>query len=272
MRIERDIARRIESAGAFGTARAVRQLAETLGDPSYSALALEDGWLILTPLEVPLWGARGMGFEARLPDAALARMEQASFGARVPAQIDVCPLADEELGARLEARGYAASPGCEVWVRDATPAAPVDAPAGVIITAVDPTDDAQVTQFAELVARGYQEGGPVADWNMAIGRNAVRRPTRQAFVARVDGELAGGGVLGVTDGLASFTFMSTLPAHRRRGVQTALMRARLEAAIAAGAVHICVQCEVGSPTARNASRLGFRHAYTRTLWTLPLPA
>lgn len=271
MSSDRQIARRVEAAGASGTARAVRQLADTLGDPAYSALALEDGWLILTPPDVPLWGARGMGFEVTLSDSALARVEQAAFGHGVPAQIGVCPLADEHLGARLAARGYSAAPGCEVWVRDGTPAEAVPAPDGVVVTRVDSADEARITEFAELVARGYCEGEPGGDWNIAIGCNAARRPSRQAFVARVDGELAGGGLLGMTDGLASFTFMSTMPGHRRRGVQGALMRARLAAAIAAGADLVCVECEVGSPTARNAARLGFRHAYTRTTWTLPQP-
>ena len=75
-------------------------------------------------------------------------------------------------------------------------------------------------------------------------------------------------MLSVSAGLASFTFMSTLPNHRCRGIQGVLMRVRLGRAWELGADTACVQCEPNGGTARNAKRLGFRPLYSRTRRTL----
>jgi len=265
---DREIARRVEHAQAWGTARAVRDLARTLGDPAYDAEPILDGWCLYAPPAVPLWGVRGVGFDAALGGDAIAQVE-AAFDARgLPASVDLCPLADTSLDARLADRGYEAALSCEVWVRSLAEGVPAADPApGVAVTAVDAGSADAVERFADTVARGYRDGGEPDAWNVAIGRNAARRPDRQAFLAEVGGRLAGGGMLGVTDGLATFTFMSTLPQARRRGVQGALMRARLAAARERGADVACVQCMPGSPTARNAERLGFRRLYVRTVRT-----
>ena len=47
------------------------------------------------------------------------------------------------------------------------------------------------------------------------------------YLARRDSAIAGGGSLRSSDGLAQLAGAATLPAHRRRGVQSALLRARL---------------------------------------------
>ena len=46
------------------------------------------------------------------------------------------------------------------------------------------------------------------------------------YLARRDGEIAGGGSLRVSAGLAQLAGAATLPAHRRRGVQSALLRSQ----------------------------------------------
>lgn len=59
---------------------------------------------------------------------------------------------------------------------------------------------------------------------------------------------------------------STLPAYRGRGVQNALLHARLAYAVANNCDVAMVVTEPGSPSQRNAERNGFRVAYTRTQW------
>ncbi len=66
-------------------------------------------------------------------------------------------------------------------------------------------------------------------------------------------------------GLASFFSASTRPAFRGRGVQTALLHARLAAALGAGCDLAMVHTAPGSASQRNVERLGFRLAYTRVV-------
>ena len=54
------------------------------------------------------------------------------------------------------------------------------------------------------------------------------------YAALRDGVLAGGATMRLADGIAQLTGAATAPAHRRRGIQTALLSARLADAAAAG--------------------------------------
>jgi hypothetical protein len=95
--------------------------------------------------------------------------------------------------------------------------------------------------------------------------NAV--PGVTAWLARLDGQPAGGGSLMIHDGQALICGDGTLPTYRHRGVQTALLRCRLAHAIAAGCDLAVICTQPGSGSQRNAERQGFRVVYARTMLT-----
>ncbi len=55
----------------------------------------------------------------------------------------------------------------------------------------------------------------------------------------------------------------TLAEYRGRGLQTALLRARMAAAVEAGCEFAAVVTQGGTTSQRNAERLGFRVAYSK---------
>jgi len=55
----------------------------------------------------------------------------------------------------------------------------------------------------------------------------------------------------------------TLAAYRGRGLQTALLQARISAALKAGCEYAVVVTQGGSSSQRNVERLGFRVAYSK---------
>ena len=65
---------------------------------------------------------------------------------------------------------------------------------------------------------------------------------------------------------------STLPAFRRRGVQAALLRARLAAARDAGCALVFVGARLANTSARNVERAGFRLAFTKATFARPCVA
>jgi ribosomal protein S18 acetylase RimI-like enzyme len=81
-------------------------------------------------------------------------------------------------------------------------------------------------------------------------------------VALRDGVFAGGAELRVGGGIAQFAGAATAPEHRRRGVQTALLSARLVDA-AAGCEVAVITTQPGSKSQQNAQRRGFDLLYTR---------
>ena len=79
------------------------------------------------------------------------------------------------------------------------------------------------------------------------------------------GALAGGATMRIAEGVAQLTGAATAPAHRRRGVQTALLAARLADAAAAGCDVAVIVTQPGSKSQQNAQRQGFDLLYTRAV-------
>ncbi|HEX9188784.1 MAG TPA: GNAT family N-acetyltransferase, partial [Vicinamibacteria bacterium] len=85
------------------------------------------------------------------------------------------------------------------------------------------------------------------------------------LLARRDGVPAGGASLRLSGGVAHLCGAATLPAHRRRGVQSALLAARLEVAAAAGCDVAVVVTQPGSKSQENVERQGFSLLYARAI-------
>jgi GNAT superfamily N-acetyltransferase len=67
------------------------------------------------------------------------------------------------------------------------------------------------------------------------------------------------------DGVAILCGAATLPGHRRRGVQTALLATRLALAARSGCDIAVVTTQPGSKSQQNAHRQGFSLLYTRAV-------
>ena len=83
------------------------------------------------------------------------------------------------------------------------------------------------------------------------------------FLARCGGAAAGAGAMRVHGGVAQLCGAATLPAFRRRGVQTALLQHRLVAAVERGAELCVMTTQPGSKSMQNACRQGFALLYAR---------
>jgi GNAT superfamily N-acetyltransferase len=69
----------------------------------------------------------------------------------------------------------------------------------------------------------------------------------------------------MAEGVAQLTGAATAPAHRGRGVQTALLSARLADAASAGCDIAVVTAQPASKSQRNVQRRGFDLLYTRAV-------
>jgi len=84
--------------------------------------------------------------------------------------------------------------------------------------------------------------------------------------------VAGGASLRIADGVAQLCGAATLPEHRRRGVQTSLLAARLEEARRAACDVAVVTTQPGSKSQQNVQRRGFDLLYTRAVLLLSPPS
>ena len=132
------------------------------------------------------------------------------------------------------------------------------------------TDD-ELDDWIAVVADGTihpdTQGLP---WHDEFPREAIENAERDfaaaggtRYAAFRDGVLAGGADFRITDGIAQLAGAATAPAHRRHGVQTALVAARLADARAAGCDVAVIVTQPGSRSQQNAQRRGFDLLYTR---------
>ena len=91
-------------------------------------------------------------------------------------------------------------------------------------------------------------------------------PGWRTYLATVEGQPAAMAALYLEDETASIDAMATVPRHRRRGCQSALLRRCLSDAARAGCTLIASQTRPSSVSERNFARAGFRIAYTKLLY------
>ncbi|NVB42045.1 GNAT family N-acetyltransferase [Pseudenhygromyxa sp. WMMC2535] len=124
--------------------------------------------------------------------------------------------------------------------------------------------------FVEGFAQPDQQGTRPAE---SFPKEALRASLRVMATTAIrmigldDGVAAAVGCLSLVDGVAFFNGATTLPAHRGRGLQTALIERRLQLADQRGAELACVTTQPGSKSQQNVMRQGFEPIYTRVLMT-----
>lgn len=199
------------------------------------------------------------------------RRVEALFGSHgEPLQAEVSTLADPALHAWLVARGYEPR-GFENVLGHSLASVSQPIVGEIAVDPVGPLDvggwvDAAVTAFSTPDAGGV--GGdalPEPDQLRRWLHLSVLVPGFECVAARLDGKLAGGASLRFDEGVAQLCGASTLPAFRRRGVQTTLLRWRLARARERGCDVAVLTAQPASKSQQNAQREGFSLLYARQL-------
>jgi GNAT superfamily N-acetyltransferase len=190
---------------------------------------------------------------------------------RCPTQVELATLADPSLGLRLSQRGYELVGFENVLGLSLAGRGMTDDVPGVVVESVRTADhdawldlDVEASLVADAEGIAAHEEFDVDE--LVVAQRALASTTGfVAFLAHLDGEPAGAAGLRVVDGVAQFCGASTLPAFRRRGVQSALLAARLAAAADAGCDLAVVTVQPGSRSQANVQRQGFELLYARAV-------
>ena len=213
----------------------------------------------------------GLGFGGLPSPTALDEMEQAFAACGAPVQIEIAHLADPAIGALLTGRGYRLVSFENVLGRALEGEPGRVTPPGI---EVRPSGDDELGAWLDVIVEGHlhpdTQGSPEHE---EFPREALERAERDLataagvtrYIALHDGIIAGGATVRMAGGLAQFAAAATAPAHRRRGIQTALLSARLADAAAAGCDIAIVTTVPGSKSQQNAQRQGFDLLYIRAV-------
>jgi GNAT superfamily N-acetyltransferase len=261
--IDLDLARRVEMAEA----NAGRECAEACHrlHPDYPVAVLEiaGGVAVFAGVDSPVTQAIGVGLHGPVSDAELDALGDFFQSHNAPAAIELCPLVEMSLYEKFAARNYRLLEVSDVLLLDDLAAAQIsDTPAaGVTVRSAQPEESKLWTL---TVAQGFAEHFPVTQAMLDVMEGFYYRTTARCFLAYVNGEIAGGAAVSADRGVCGLFGASTLPAFRRRGVQSALLATRLAWAREKGCDLGVSIAQPGSISHRNIERSGFRVAYTRT--------
>jgi len=269
--------RRIERAERGLIADSTRAVART-GMEGF-VLAIAGGVAAFSGADSPLTKVAGLGFGGLPPDDELARVETEFHARGAAVQVELASLAEAGIAERLSARGYALVGFEYVLARALDPRELWPDRTDVTVELdTDPTLDewldVVVTAFSMLDGQGVvaHESFPRASLERVVRAMSGSRGMAH-YLARRGGVPAGGASLRVStdEHVAQLCGAGTLPAHRRRGVQAALLERRLADAARAGCELAVVTTAPGSKSQENAQLLGFELAYMRAILRLAPP-
>ncbi len=265
-----DLAARVERADCRLLADAAA--AACRADPRAPVLSLPiaGGIAVWAGEGSPLNKVAGLGFAGAVAETELDRLESAYAERGAEVRVELATLAEAGIPALLSRRGYRLM-GFENVLGLRLPAPGGAAPPGVEVaeSGEDEFDawlDVVVTGFAHPDGQGVgaHEQFPREALEQVLG-GLGSTPGFLRYLARRGGAPAGGASMRLFEGLAQLAGAATLPAHRRHGVQSALLGARLARAAAGGCDLAVVTTEPGSKSQQNVQRQGFELLYSRAV-------
>ncbi len=264
-----ELAARIERAECRLLTDAVTSAAIRLGDAVF-AIPMAGGIATFSEPGSPLNKVAGLGFDGKPGAADWSAVEAAYRAHGVPVQVELSSLADAALGKQLTSRGYQLV-GFENVLGLALPAPPIEVRPGLDVRP-SPADEFDL--WLDVVVAGFAapdaQGVPSHEHYARDVLERIMRDFSQArgvvrYLARRGDQAAGGGIMRIDDGVAQLGGAATRPVHRRRGVQTALIAARLAEAARQGCDLAVVTTQPGSKSQQNVQRFGFEMMYTRAV-------
>jgi GNAT superfamily N-acetyltransferase len=270
MFVSQELAARVDRAEGRLCAGIARAVAAGSPEPRSEVFDIGGGVAVFAGSGSPSNKMIGIGFDGGLNESELDRVERAFADRAAPLQAEVATLADPSVHALLMRRGYEPR-GFENVLGHPLTGLETAAPAGI---RVERLNGAELARWIEMMVAAFASpdvggvGGdviPPSDELRQWVTVTMNVPGFEAAVVRLNGSIAGGGSLRFDAGIAQFTGAATLPAFRRRGVQTALLRWRLEHARAAGCDVAIVTTQPASKSQQNVQREGFQLLYSRQL-------
>ncbi|AGC42914.1 hypothetical protein MYSTI_01581 [Myxococcus stipitatus DSM 14675] len=256
--VDAALARRIERAQAEQNRSAT---------PLNGVLEVAGGLALFNGPGSPLTQAIALGLDGPVDAELLDRVEAHLGQGGGPVPIELTPFADPSLAQELARRGYRVAEFQQVFAR-ALPGAPLPSHTAE----VRPLLSGEAELFARTVGQGFMGREELTDDEATLMLSAAKMPGTTCFLARVDGEPAGGGTAALHDGVATLSGTGVRMRFRGQGLQQALITTRLEWALRQGCTLASSSTHPGTPSQRNMERLGFFIAYPKLVMVRDAPS
>lgn len=234
--------------------------------PPGGVLEVAGGVALFAGAGSPLSQALALGMNGPVSAEDLARVEAHLGQAGGPIQVELLPFADPSFAVLLAQRGYRVAEFQQVLLR------PLDGPLPEAPSAdVRPVRSGEEELWAHTLAQAFFGREDVTSQESSLILPATRAKGTTCFLAQVEGQPAGGGTVAVHDGIATLSGTGVRERFRGRGLQAALIRARMEWAVRQECTLIATSTHVATPSQRNMERMGFRIAYPKLVMVREAP-
>jgi len=260
--VDNALARRFESCEEIPQVMYARIFRNTRPEIGAAEEEICGGHMTFAGLGSPIGRVTGAGFARPLTKEDVDRIENFYCERKAPSQVDLTPLHRPEVFEMFKERRYAIAELNNVLYRKLEPGEEYPPPPNGCDIRRSHPEEAEIT--GKIVETAFfPEGAPE-------GFRGLIAPLYQidnalAFLATVDSKpvACGTGLVVSEHKVFALGGAGTLAEYRGRGLQTALLRARMQAAQHAGCEYAVVVTQGGTTSQRNAERLGFRVAYSK---------
>ena len=256
-----ELAQRLEMAEAVDAA-ACAEAACCLDEARCAAVkSIGGAYLTFCGPASPLTHGLALGMHGPVTPEEIEEIEDFFVSRDAPVVLDVTAHSHPSLREALSERGYRVGEFNNVLVRQLQPGE--DPPQCLAGTSVRLARSDEQELYARTVVSGFLSRSDLNEEEMMLGRILFAMPQGRSYLAEVNGEIAGGCGMSMRGGVASCYGDSTLPVFRSRGAHTAMICARIAAAMEAGCDVMTAGTVPGSTSQRNYQRMGFVVAYSK---------
>ena len=260
--IDKALARRLEVVEEMPQVLYARVFQKTRPEIGAAEEEICGGHMIFAGLGSPIGRATGAGLDRPLTTEDVNRIEQFYREHKAPSQVDLCPMHDAAVFEMFKQRGYAIAELNNVLYRKLDPEEKFPSPPADCEIRRGQIEDAAI---AGAIVEGafFPDGAPEA--YRGLIEPLYQMEGAATFMAKIENQIVACAV-----GLAipehrvfALCGAGIMAAFRGRGIQTALLCARLTAAADAGCEYAVVVTQGGTTSQRNCERMGFRVAYSK---------
>jgi GNAT superfamily N-acetyltransferase len=261
MIVDHTLIQRIEDAIAAERSAFADGMAALRPEAGAGWLPVAGGRAIFTGASFFSNRALAMGLRGPVSHDEIEAVETFYATRRVPSEIEITSMVDRSLLRLLNQYGYRLVRFRNIYAQALHPPETHGATPGLPSTtvAIHEVDASTAAAWSTTLLDGFEythdaDRNRVDTWNQMV--RAL--PGVTALVAVLDGTPVGAASVMVLGSTAMLGGAATLPAFRRRGVQRALIEARLAVAVHAGCELAIVTADPGSSSGRNVERTGFQ--------------
>jgi GNAT superfamily N-acetyltransferase len=234
-------------------------------DSGAECIECAGAYVVFDGIASPVTQSFGLGIFEDLTTSTLDTIERFFFDRGASVNLEISPFAGVAALDLLCARQYRPVELSNVLCRLTENVAAK--PQGDISVRIIRSGESEL--WAQINTRGWTYDYPdLHDFLSQTSAISSNRQHNLLFLAEIDGWPGAAGALGVHERVALFAGAATVPELRGRGLQTALLQARMRYAFEQGCDLAMMVAEPGTRSQRNAERAGFQIAYTRTKWRL----